>query len=177
MSREVSITFDRVKAYLIALTFIPAVILILIFGSMYGWHRFSLETGSSGGLVFFFMVYVGSLFVHEIIHYLSFILFGGVSGEFIKFRCNIKKLTFSVICKSSVSARRYKYAVISPALILGMIPLIIGLMSSNLFIYLIGLLQITGSAGDLILFFLLLPFDGKERLNRTVGKVGFVTAS
>jgi len=70
----------------------------------------------------------------------------------IKFGISWKLLTPYCHCKEPLTVRDYRIVLLSPLIILGIIPTIIGLIIGHNGIYGFGLLFILAAGGDLIIF-------------------------
>lgn len=157
------------RARLVSLSFIPICGLSL-YVLFWGWPTFLQELH----WLLVITIYVGSVFVHEYLHYLGFILFGGADRDSVEFKFNRKNLTPYVICKSITTVMRYKVAAVLPFLVVGIIPLIYGFIFHNSTVYVIGLLNVDGCSGDLVLYFLLSRLDNHSYVARHNLRIGFV---
>lgn len=115
-----------------------------------------------------------SIPVHEAIHYYGFIIFDGVDKSYVQFKLNPKSMTPYVVCKAATTVGRYKMAALLPFLVLGIIPVAYGLLVREPTILVIGIINASGCAGDLVLFSLLLRLDNRNLVARHKDRIGFV---
>jgi hypothetical protein len=101
---------------------------------------------------FLICILIACVFLHEIIHYLFFVLFSG-SKKNVKLEF-VKKYLYSpgCYCSSPVKCWQYQIAVISPSIILGVIPVICGYVFINSTYITIGVTMFLGSTADIMLY-------------------------
>ena len=104
------------------------------------------------------------LFVHEVIHALSYVI-NGAKPSSIETGVYIEKGVFYCSCKQYISRRNIMISSLAPFTIIGIITYIIGFIINNPYLILYSLFNISGSAGDLVLFNFLrnLPKDIEYR--------------
>lgn len=93
--------------------------------------------------------------VHEGIHAIAFLL-SGASKSSIKFGAIPKKMILYCTTTKPLSPKRYKIALISPLIVLGLIPLVISIVLLNYPYCFLFTLMISGAAGDVLMFLELL---------------------
>lgn len=99
------------------------------------------------------------LVVHEFIHALGAIMTGKCSVKDIKFGVNLKQAMLYCHIKKPLSVGAYRFAIILPLIITGIIPLIISTIWGNIFMVLLFCFMVSGGAGDIIMFFSLTAYD------------------
>ncbi len=109
----------------------------------------------SSGFLFFFAIYVVSIFVHEFIHGFFWHFPCEKKWGSIDFGFNPKNITPYCHCCEALSIPQYFWGAIAPALILGVIPIVIGIFTGILFFVTFGLIGVVGGAGDLMVIWTL----------------------
>jgi hypothetical protein len=106
------------------------------------------------GLLYIFTIVAGML-VHELLHALAFLVFGNVSPKHIKFGIVWKVLTPYTHCELPVTALVYRCVLLFPAITLGLIPSILGIVYGKILVLLWGTILLIGSFGDILVFLLI----------------------
>lgn len=101
-------------------------------------------------LIVYFLLFP-YFFLHELVHALFYYL-NGAKKENITFGVHLEKGVFCCLVKENVSKKNILMSLISPFLFLGVIPYIVGIISENIVITFLALLNIAGCSGDLIMF-------------------------
>lgn len=109
----------------------------------------------SSGFLFFFAIYVVSIFVHEFIHGFFWHFPCKKKWGSIDFGFNPKNITPYCHCCEALSIPQYFRGAIAPTLILGVIPIVIGIFTGILFLVTFGLIGVVGGAGDLMVIWTL----------------------
>jgi hypothetical protein len=112
------------------------------------------------------------LLIHEMIHAI-------VWSKFTKVNVNIKlkSLCRFFVCEEAIKMNHYIIGLIMPTIILGIIPLLIGICLGNIIIYMFGILFIASGADD-FLFIRLLMKENKTSWIKDMGsKVGIIVFS
>ncbi len=90
--------------------------------------------------------------LHELIHGLVYIL-NGADKKKVVYGANLEKGVFCCLVKQNISKKGVLASLISPFIFLGVIPYIIGIIFQNMIIVLLAIMNISGSVGDLVMFF------------------------
>ena len=133
------------RAYLIIFFLIPPLVLMTIVPHFLIWGR-PLEVDFLT-LGFFALFMLGAT-VHELLHGFGFWYFGGASWDALRFGMNWKAGVLYAECDVSISARAYRIAAVLPALILGFMPVLIGLSIGNSWFTGYGYIMLCISGGD-----------------------------
>ncbi|MBO4495820.1 MAG: DUF3267 domain-containing protein [Clostridiales bacterium] len=102
------------------------------------------------GLLFFFAVYAVTIFVHEFIHGFFWHFSCEKKWASIDFGFNPKNVTPYCHCREALAVSRYFRGCIAPTLILGVLPIILGLVFKILFLITIGVIGVVGGIGDMM---------------------------
>lgn len=104
--------------------------------------------------LFFIALFVG-IVLHELIHGVIFAIFAEGGFKSIKFGIIKKHLTPYCHCSEPLKVKHYILGALAPALILGVIPLIIGLVLGKYLITFLGLFFFVAASGDFMIVYLL----------------------
>jgi len=114
-----------------------------------------------GGIFTLFIVLVIGVIAHELIHGVFWALFTKKGFSSIKFGILKQYFTPYCHCKEPLKVKHYIIGAIMPAIILGFIPIIAGLMYGFLSWLLFGIFFIAAAGGD----FLMINLLRKEHMN------------
>jgi hypothetical protein len=145
-------TIPLVWANVIAFAMIPFVALVvlgpyaLLWGPAETWE--SLDTAFRP-LWLFLVIFFGAILVHEGLHGVGFALFGRVPRREIHF--GVKWLTFTPYThtQATMPANAYRAAVALPALALGVVPAVLGVLLQSGILAGWGALMLGTAGGDL----------------------------
>lgn len=140
---------------------------IAIFVTMWGWEGLISWVNVVAACALFIIV----LPIHEFIHYICFIAFGGANKKNVSIHFNKKNLVAYVVCNESISARRYKISAIAPFISVGLAPLLYGIGYGDVTIGIFGVSSILSCTGDMVLYVLLTRIDNGKLVSRYVSKV------
>lgn len=101
------------------------------------------------------------IFIHELIHALGFLLCG-VSKKSIKFGVNINKAIFYCHTDDKMPLNHYRFSLILPIIITGIIPFLLALFILNFIYSLVVCLSISTCSADLLLFIKSFKIKGSE---------------
>ncbi len=143
----------------IAVMIVVAAISYPLFAAVNGADSINIDTvfGFSGpaGFFFFLIWYVASIFVHEFIHGFFWHFPCEKKWGSIDFGFNPKNITPYCHCCESLKVSPYLWGAIAPTLILGVLPIIIGIFSGILFLVTFGVIGVVGGSGDLMVIWTL----------------------
>lgn len=132
------------------LAFILMILAVIVYYLLY--NNFDIE--------FSFMIYlVLWMFLHEIIHGLSFMFCKEVNSKNVVFGAKLESGIFYCMCKQPISKKVILISLLSPLFFIGIITLILGLVFNWSTIVLLSLFNISGAVGDIVMMimFLQLP--------------------
>ena len=107
------------------------------------------------GVVIFFL----GIVAHELIHGIVFAKYAKSGFRAIKFGILLKMLTPYCHCKEMLKVKHYLIGAVMPAIILGIIPLIVALCTGNPGILFFGILFTVAASGDFLMIKLLWKED------------------
>ena len=162
------------RAYLIILLLIPPLVLMTIVPHFLIWGR-PLEVNFLT-LGFFAFFTLGAI-VHELLHGFGLWYIGGASWKDIHFGINWKAGALYTECKARISARAYRIAVVLPALILGILPVVIGLSIGNSWFTGYGYIMLCVSGGDFAVLWTVRSLSGSDIVKFHPDKLGCIVLS
>jgi hypothetical protein len=125
-------------------------------------------------IYFWFLIALfGGMFLHELIHALTFIIIGRKSFKSIEFGFIEKPFIPYVHCKESISMWAYRFGIVMPGIVLGIIPCLIGLWQGGFFLTLFGFIFISAAAGDFILLKATKGINREKRVRDLPDQMGF----
>lgn len=140
------------KAYVyVILTVVPLVaILALIYMGLRGTANFYTGLGQLTSLPSILPVLIFGIPLHEFLHAVGWSIFGRMPIKDVKFGVMWKALTPYAHLRDPIRAYAYKAGAISPSLVMGLFPYILGLLIGHAWLMNFGLLFILAAGGDLI---------------------------
>lgn len=118
------------------------------YGGYYLVHH-TIEFGGMNPLVFFVLMLV-LIVVHELIHGISWSFFTPHGFKDIEFGIMMQYLTPYCTCLAPLKKSRYVFGSAMPLIILGILPMIAGIVLRNPAVLLMGIIMADGAAGDIM---------------------------
>lgn len=122
------------------------------------WSEFAAVFSSFGRLVVSELLLLGLLglgiLVHEGIHAVCWVWGGKKSWQAVQVGFDRRTLTPYVHCREPLPIGVYRLGALTPGVLTGLLPWLVGLVSGNLLLALVGLLLIVGAGGDLLVLWL-----------------------
>lgn len=112
---------------------------------------------------FILILLLGSLF-HELLHALGFLIFGRVKLSHLKLGIIWRYLTPYAHCKIAVSARAYRFALLLPFFLLGVLPVIFSYLFGLVWLNIYGTIFCLLAGGDLLVFWLIRHVPSQYKL-------------
>ena len=146
--RRTDLTISIVKANIFAIG-------LLVPAAVIGFGLFILKnrgTGISFGFPWwFFPLYLVLIAVHELIHGLTWAAFAEHHMKDIAFGFMVQYVTPYCSCKVPLARGPYITGALMPLLVLGILPMIYGILQGSLPILCMGILMTDGAAGDIMI--------------------------
>ncbi len=158
---DISISGEEANKKATIITVIPALILLVLFGIIFGWEKY-LELNT----VILIISLLASIFIHELIHALFFGLLAPNHFKFIEFGVMWKSLNPYCFCGDPMKRVQYLITLLMPGTILGFVTVILAFCFINPTILLIGAANIMFAGGDFFVAYMILKdiTKGKEKL-------------
>ena len=155
--RRVELTVSIVKANIFAVVLL---IPLLIAG---GWLFFLRNQSMSGGLgkmnpLLFAALFFAMIVVHELIHGLSWSLFAENHWKDIEFGFMKQYLTPYCTCGVPLKKGSYIFGALTPLVLLGILPMIAGILTNSLGLLLLGVIMADAAAGDILIVWKILRY-------------------
>lgn len=112
------------------------------------------ESGSSTSMLILLLTFVAAIVAHELLHGVGFLL-GGASRKAIDFGVHWYLLSPYAHCRTPLRAGPYRLALTLPALVLGLLPAIVGLVLGGFWIVFFGAVMLAVAGGDAVVLWTL----------------------
>ena len=108
---------------------------------------FSSIINNSNCLILYFIY----MLLHEAIHGISYCLNGAKFNK-LTFGIMLEKGILYCLCKQNISKKNIMISSLAPLFLIGIVTYIIGILTNNYILVLLSILNIGGSAGDIVTF-------------------------
>ncbi len=108
-----------------------------------------------GWLIPFLAYCLAGIIAHEAIHGLIWVIFGTKSFSTIRFGINLKVLTPYAHVTVPMKARAYRLGAAAPALLLGVLPSVCGIILGNALMTVLGMVFTAAAGGDMLVLWLI----------------------
>lgn len=169
MQRKVSIDIIAANKFAILLLFLSAVVFCVPFFLLWTWEEITINSTIS--FAFLIALFLGIL-LHEGIHGFTW---GLVNHNFrpVSFGVIWKYLTPYCHYSEPMLRNNYIWGAITPFIFLGLIPAVCSLFLGRFELLVLGLIYISGAAGDLWMIWLILKEDPKAMVLDHPSEAGF----
>ena len=100
----------------------------------------------------FLITVIPYFILHEIIHSIAYVLWGADFKK-ITYGAHLEKGILCCLCKQNISKRNVLASLLAPFIVIGVITYILGMVTSNNLLILLSIANMSGSAGDLVMFY------------------------
>ncbi len=107
------------------------------------------------GALLFSLLFIAGVAMHELIHGIFFGLFAESGFSSVRFGFMREYLTPYCHCNEPLKVKHYSLAALMPALLLGLLPMIVAFFVGSLFWLLFGIVFLSAAAGDLMVVWIL----------------------
>ncbi|MDB9528969.1 DUF3267 domain-containing protein [Oscillatoria sp. CS-180] len=156
MKKDVSVSMSQGNVYATIAALPPIIILSGIYIWIWGWQQ--LFIGITTFLRYPFLTLIGifvGVILHELIHGLAWKFFGNKPSNVIKYGVAWKVLTPYAHCQETIDVGAYKLGVVMPGVLLGLVPALLGILTSNSLLLTFGLFFTLAAGGDILILWLL----------------------
>lgn len=101
------------------------------------------------------------LILHELLHSIAYVMYGA-SFQNITYGMCLEKSILYCLCKQNISKKNILHSLLFPFFWIGFITYLLGILFGNVTLILLSLLNISGCAGDFVMFFFLLRLKNIE---------------
>jgi hypothetical protein len=123
-------------------------------------------------LVAFVMVFIGSVILHEALHAVGYVWLGKARRDEIKFGFSWRGLAPYAHCKKAMPVRAYRWSVLLPGLLLGVLPGVLGLLTGAGWLIVYGGLMLVAAGGDTAVLLAIRHIPGNVLVLDHPSKVG-----
>lgn len=150
-ARELDATISMERANIIGAGFFPLALALVLFPFWIVWGSGPLMEGlGTASLLVLIPAMVLSVVLHEALHGVGFLLFGKAPRGSLHFGIDRQTSTPYAGCRAPVPARAYRAAVLLPALILGALPAVAGLIFGIGWLAIWGAFMLAVAGGDFL---------------------------
>ena len=127
----------------------------------HGWQPL-YDMVSSASLVIIVLVIAAATLAHELLHVAGWRLAGNPPPGTVRLGFAWRILTPYAHCSAPMTARAYRIGAAAPGIVIGLLPLVGGLVAGNATAFLFGLLFTLAAGGDALILWLLRDVDGER---------------
>ncbi len=161
--KDLSVSTLSANLFAIPIVLISIICIICPFILIWDWQTFTLGFLSIYlALPYFIIAFILGAFLHEVLHAVGFLIFGKLKPSQVKIGIIWKYITPYAHCKIPLKASVYRIALILPAILLGIIPSIIALISGKSWLIIYGTLFTILAGGDILVFFIIRKVGNNE---------------
>jgi len=161
--KDISISALKANLYAIPIILISIICLGVPFVLIWDWQTFTKGFLTIYlTLPYFILAFVLGAFLHEVLHALGFLIFGRLKFSQIKIGIIWKYITPYAHCRIPLKASIYRIALLLPAILLGICPALVALITKEGWLLIYGILFTVLAGGDLLIFWLIRKVRSKE---------------
>ncbi len=123
------------------------------------------------GVIIVLLVMSGGIIIHEFIHGLTFAVFAKNGFKSIRFGI-LKPFTPYCHCNEPLLAWQYRTSTLMPAIVLGLIPSFVAMLSGSIGLMFFGIFFTMAAAGDFMIIYLLRKQPARCRVQDHPEKIG-----
>lgn len=153
--RRTELTVSIVKANIFAVVLlIPLLVIgfgLLLLVNRDGLGGFDEEARQPASLLLFVLIFIALIVVHEGIHGVSWAVFTERHCRDIEFGFMKQYLTPYCTCGVPLSRGQYIFGALMPFLLLGVLPMAVGILLGSVSVLIMGIIMADSAAGDLMI--------------------------
>lgn len=131
------------------LQIISAVLLVLMFFvTLYVYPEFNILDKS---FAIAFILMIPYMILHEILHSISYVM-NGAKFKNITYGVHLDKGVLCCLCKQNITKKNILISLLTPFIIIGVLTYIIGILINSQVLVILSIFNISGCAGDLMMF-------------------------
>lgn len=145
------------------LNIVCTLIMILGFGFTYLISpNFVLGILDNVDAVWFIILYLLYMGLHEIVHSIGYVLYGGDFKKIV-YGIQLESGVFYCLCKQNVSRKNILNSLLFPLFYLGVVTYILSFIFNSYYLLVLSIFNIAGCAGDIMMFLYI------RKLNKNIG--------
>lgn len=110
-----------------------------------------------------FLLLVAGIFAHELLHGLTWMVIANLDWNDIKYGFKLTAFAPYAHCRKPITAKAYRWGILNPGLILGLLPFIGSLILGNAWLLVFGFIFIIAAGGDFLMYWIIRDIP-KDRL-------------
>lgn len=135
----------------IALNVISLVLFIIMILLTYFLYPNVYSVFENMNLILLFVITFGYLVLHELLHSLAYVIYGGKYNKII-YGIALELGVFYCLCKQNISKNNILHSLLYPFVFIGIITYVIGIIFDIPLLIFLSVINITGCSGDIIMF-------------------------
>ena len=135
----------------IALNVISLVLFIIMILLTYFLYPNVYSVFDNMNLILLFVITFGYLVLHELLHSLAYVIYGGKYNKII-YGIALELGVFYCLCKQNISKNNILHSLLYPFVFIGIITYVIGIFFDIPLLIFLSVINITGCSGDIIMF-------------------------
>ena len=150
-----------------------AALAVLAYSMAWSWEktvRDFLVIYSHYGIALSFLI--AGIFAHELLHGLTWIAAARLKWDAIKYGFKLSALTPYAHCKEPISAKAYRWGIVAPGLILGILPFIASLWLGNAALFGFGYIFTLAAGGDFLMLWIIKDIPEQSLVKDHPDRVG-----
>ncbi|MGD1699133.1 DUF3267 domain-containing protein [Dapis sp. BLCC M229] len=155
MKNNTAIPIGIGSLFAIIVGLLPVILMMEIYLKIWGINSLisGLQSFCSNPIDFLIVIATG-IILHELIHGLSWQLLAGKKASAIKYGFDWKTLTPYAHCRESMTVESYRLGTAMPGILLGLVPVISSIFTSNGWLFCFGIFFTFAAGGDLLILWL-----------------------
>ena len=154
-THDVSMSMARMNVLAIPVAIVPVLLLGFLFVAVNGWGGFSHAAALFRRPLALFLVLIGGVLAHELLHGAAWAHFGRKPLTSISFGIHWPTLTPFAHCREPLSVEAYRIGAVTPALLLGIGPSVLAIFTGAHVLLFPGLVFTAAAAGDFLILWML----------------------
>lgn len=170
---DVTLSFGKANG--LALLMIPIAIGLFILPYYFFWGEIAFDKLAqldTINWILLLLLFLGSTFVHEALHAVGYTAVGGAAWSDVQFGFSWQGLAPYAHCRVGMSASAYRTAVILPALILGILPGLLGLIIGSWWLVVYAVMMLIAAGGDVAILIIMRHIAGHRIVYDHPSEVG-----
>jgi hypothetical protein len=125
------------------------VVIVLLTSFLYRGNI--IEDLTEVNLMLLILVNVALMLVHELLHSLAYVIYGGDFKKIV-YGAYLEKGVLYCLCKQNITRKNILNALMFPLFYIGIIPYIIAIIINQPFLLFLAIMNIVGAVGDIMMF-------------------------
>lgn len=168
----VSSTTANIISIIVSLLLVP--LMVLPYKLVWGFTLSSFLKSAPPNLKYVLIIFIIGTIIHELIHGVTAAWYVGIGWHNIRFGIQWNSLTPYCHSKIPMSALNYRYVVIMPLVVLGIIPYIAAIFSGSGWLLTVGIIFTIAAAGDVMIYWMMRKLKKETTVQDHPTKVGLL---